>query len=323
MPGFTMWSNTYLNVYSYEGTTQYGAITLRMSGNGYINVPDWKLSITALPSTAANGLYFPTEKIMMQPNNTSGTAYDPGPLPTISEIGMPAAVFLMNNSEVYLVPQSNKPLYNQGVNNSYYDLKITFNMSVIGGAYLTQLKSGSPQYPVNLIFTLYGANNEIIGTTNQLYTIQIHSGLSGNPPAENEYSIQVSSAARNGLLNLMSLVDYAQGASVTYTEGLTVSTNTDYQISVKSISPVFLSSSGNSLPLDVVNIELQPSSGNQASVYVKPISSLPQVISFGKSTNKLPVHYSIRYYTSPNDLRLTQSKMDEYSTTLQYEITPQ
>lgn len=321
-PNLSLWSNTYMNIYSYEGTTQPNSITIRISQNGYLNIQNWKLSVIATPVTIWNGLFFPVEKINLQPNYTTGTVKDPGPLPTISEIGIPATLNLIGNSEVFLVPRSNAPIYNIGTGNSYYDLQILFNMNVVGGSYLTKLKTNSPQYPINMRFTLYGANNEIIGTTNLSYTIQVHTNLTGTPPSENTYSIQISTGARNGQLNMNSLADYANGASVLYNNGLSVSTNIDYQISVRSISSTFISSSGNSLPLDVVNVQLRPSSDNKASSITRSISSTSQIISTGSSTNKLPAYYDIHYYTNPNDQRLIQAKMEDYSTTLQYEITP-
>lgn len=322
-PNFSNWSNTHLNVYSYEGTIQSGAITLRVDCNGYLNLSNWKISARATPIMNGSGKYFPAEKVSMHPSYISGQARDPGPLPSIGEIGAVNNAILMNGAEVFLVPLANAPLYNKGTNNSYYDFRMIFDLNVLGGNYLTNLKTNSPQYTFPIQFTLYGANNEVIGTTNVSYTIQVHQNLSGTPPLENNYSIKVSAGARNGVLSLSSLTDYVNGASVTYNDGLVVTSTTDYQISVKSASNTFISPRGNTFPLDAVNVVLDPtSSGTQAFIAPKPLSNLPQVLSRGNSTNNQSVYYNIKYYTTPNDQRLVRSEMDEYTITLQYEITP-
>lgn len=322
IPAFSSWSNTYISVYSYDGASQTGGITLRITQSGPLNISNWKMSVKAIPSTISNGHYFPPEKMSLHPSSISGQAQDPGPLPTISTIGILNNTILANNSDVYFIPLSNAPLYNKGTYNSYYDLQMIFDLNILGGSYLTDLKAGSPQYPVSLLFTLYGANNEVLRTTVVNYTIQVHASLSGTPPVENKYSIKVSSGARNGLLNVSSLSDYVNGASVTYTNGLSIASNTDYQVSVKSMSSTFSSIQGNTLPLGIVNVALLPTSGNQAYVTAKPLSNASQILSTGNTTNNQAVYYDIKYYTSPNDQRLVQAKMDEYTITLQYEITP-
>lgn len=321
-PTFSNWNNGYLNIYSYEGTSQSGGITLRVTNSGYLNIENWKLAVTATQASGGNGKQFPVDKIQLLPSHTAGQATDPGPVPSMAELGVLSMVQLINGTDVFLVPVSKTPIYNKGTYNSYYDLQMIFSLNVLGGAYLTDLKTNSPQYPIGLTFTLYGANNQVLGRTVINYTFQVHQNLTGEPPAENSYTIKVAAAARSGVLDINKLSDYVNGASVTYTDGLIVSSSTDYQIAVKAVSPTFLSSRGNSLPLDIVNIVLQPASGTQALVSARPLSSLAQVLSTGTSTNRLPVYYNIKYSTNPNDKRLFQSVKDEYTITLQYEITP-
>lgn len=321
-PNFTVWSQNYLNVYSYDGTTQTEAVTVQISKNGPLDVADWRLSLQVQPTTLWNGKVFPAEKITLHPNRISGSANDPGPLPNIVEIGAPASVPLVAGSEVYLVPRSNAPLYNVGVNNSYYEMKISFDLTVAGGDYLTDLKSGSPVYPMPMTFMLYGANNEVLGTAQVYYSIQVHENLSGAPPVENVFALQFSGDAQNGKLSLHTPFDYSSGVGVTYNNGLSLTTNTDYQLTVKSVQSDFSSLSGNHLPLDIVNVYLTPSEGGSVSIVEKALSQLPQVILTGSSTDKQPVFFDLNYRTNPNDQRLIQAKPEEYSTILQYELTP-
>ena len=37
----------------------------------------------------------------------------------------------------------------------------------------------------------------------------------------------------------------------------------------------------------------------------------------------MPYRFDIKYFTLPQDIRLIDAKSDNYTTTLQYEITPQ
>lgn len=321
-PNFTVWSQNYLNIYSYDGTTQTEAFTVQISKNGPLDVSDWRLSVQVQPTALWDGKVFPAEKITLQPNRISGSANDPGPLPNIVEVGAPASVPLVPHSEVYLIPRSNAPLYNVGVNASYYEMKISFDLTVVGGNYLTDLKTGSPVYPVPMTFMLYGANNEVLGTAQIHYSIQVHGNLTGAPPTDNVFALQFSGDAQNGKLSLSTPFDYSSGVGVTYNNGLSLTTDSDYQLTVKSVQSDFSSLSGNHLPLDIVNILLTPSGDGSVTTVKKALSQYPQVILTGSSTDKQPVFFDLNYRTNPNDQRLIQAKPEEYSTILQYELTP-
>ena len=91
------------------------------------------------PIQSTNGtLLFPSEKISFVPTRTEGQA-NPGPIPTVSQIGMPSPVPLNGTSEVFLVPSSNAPLYNKSQWSSYYDLRLIFNL-VVAGVLLTSCR---------------------------------------------------------------------------------------------------------------------------------------------------------------------------------------
>ncbi len=320
---YSSWANGYLQINSYNGNTNPDAYTFTLSGNGNINIPHWRVSVKLKqPITANTGNYIlPANKISFQPVSSSGQAY-PSPIPSIPQIGMPLNVVLQEGQEVFLIPQSNASLYNQPVQpNGYYSLQIKYSMNLAGGAYLGSYPSWIT-FTAPLQFTAYDQYNNIIGKMDHNFLFQIGT-LSGTPPSAPEMSIKFGSAALNGTLEFKNIQDYVNGASVTYPNALIVKSNTNYQIKLKSLQTQFSSSSGNSLPLDAVQLNLMPVSGNTGSVYPVLLSAAPQMVATGSSTQNSDVYYDIKYSSKPNDERLINAKTEDYSTTIQYEITPQ
>lgn len=310
-------SNTYLNVYSYDGAVSTEAYRLRFQYTGIrLNVPNWKISMRIKgPIVSSDGKVFPPEKISLVPVRTEGQANNPGPLPTLSQIGVASPVTLNGLSEVFLVPSSNTPLYNVSQYSTYYDLKIIFDLVVAGGAYLTDLQEWR-QFVVPFRFTAYRSDNSIIGVYDQNYTIQVHK-LSGTPPPDDKvFSIQV--AALNALLEFNTVSDYIKGKSATYSNGLSVTSNTRYEVQVYATSGNFLSNAGKTLPLDAVNLQLDGT--NATNMPEISLSISPQTILEGESTGGVAQHFGITYFTEPNDQRLFAVPPDNYSTTITYQI---
>lgn len=319
------WSVGYMGVRSYQGYTAPDAMVTRFTYNGTnLNIPNWKLSVSVqTPIRSTDGTAeFPSDKIVFIPVNTMGQA-QPNSVPTISEIGMPSMVPLNGNSEVYLVPRSNAPLYNVSQISSYYDLQIHYNMQVLPGAYLKDLQGGdNPKtYILNLTFRAYGSNNELLGSFPQNFQIDV-SRLNDNPPEENTYSIRISGEAQKGLLEMKTLADYASGVKAVYASGMNVTTNIAYQVSLRSVSPQFVSARGSTLPLNVVKMNLVPVGSNPATVSTIELANTAQIICSGPSTKNIPNYFDIQYWTSATDNRLIEAVMAEYTTTLMYEITP-
>ena len=314
--GLDGWSHNYLRVTTYDGATDVDGFTLRLFYNGTnLNVPHWKLSVRPTgPIQSTNGpLLFPAEKISFVPTRTEGQA-NPGPIPTVSQIGMPSPVPLNSTSEVFLVPSSNAPLYNVSQWSSYYELRMNFNLVVAGGAYLNRLQQNN--FNFILRFTAYRQDNSVIGYVDLNYRIQVQK-LPGVAP--NEYSIRVSTESANGLLEFNTAADYINGKSVTYTDGLTVSATTAYQVTVRSVSANFSSAGGNTLPLDVVRLQLSGGSGSTTPV---TLSTAAKTILQGLSTGGASETFDITYSTEPNDPRLLNVPSAQYETSLMYEISP-
>lgn len=314
-----------MSVNSFQGYTASDAMVTRFTYSGTnLNISNWKVTVSTLPSIKSTDgtAEFPTDKIAFSPINTVGQA-QPKAIPTISEIGMPSLVPLNGSNEVYLVPRSNAPLYNISPYSSYYDLQLHYNFQVMPGAYLKDLQGGYSQktYMIPLIFRAYGSNNELLGSFQVNYKIDVFK-LTDTYAEENAYSIRISSEAQKGLLEMKTLADYANGVKVVYSSGLGVSTNVAYQVSLRSVPAQFVSDKGSTLPLNVVKMHLVPVGSNSASVSTIELSNTSQIIANGASTQNQSSYYDIQYWTSAADNQLIEAVMAEYSTTLLYEITP-
>lgn len=320
---YTSWVNSYLQINSYSGNTNPDAYTFTLAGNGKFNIPRWRVSMRLKqPIISNDGKYtMPANKISFQPVSSSGQAY-PDPVPTIPQIGMPLNVFLQEGQEVFLVPQSNAPLNNQPVQpNGYYNLQLKYSMNVAGGSYLGSYPSWIT-FTAPVQFTAYDQYNNIIGKMDHNFQFQIGT-LSGTPTEIPELSLKFSANATNGSLEFKSMEDYVKGVSIIYTNALIVSSNTNYQIKLKSLQGQFNSPTGNSIPLETVKMILSPVAENKGNVYPVSLSASPQLIATGGSTKGSNVYYDIKYSTNANDERLINARMEEYTTTLQYEIIPQ
>lgn len=324
----SVYSRNYMSVNSYAGYTATGAYDVKFDcTTTSLNIPQWKLSVRLLrPIQSDDGTRtFPPEKISFLPVSTEGDA-QPLPIPSVSQIGIPASIPLSGTSEAFLVPQSNAPLYNISQYSSYFYLLLKFNLNVAPGEYLANLQGGDKQkrYIVSLEFCLYGKNNEVLGRVTREYTIDVYR-LIDNPTPRNKYSIQLAGNAQNSYLELRTLDNYINGTSVTYNNALKLSSNVDYQVTVRSSSPNFSSPSGSLLPLSAVNLQpvvTQSSSTFISSVRSVELSASPQVVVDGKSTSESVIYLDLKYYTKPNNKQLIDAKSDEYKTILIYEITP-
>ncbi|MCD1117763.1 hypothetical protein [Chryseobacterium turcicum] len=322
---FNTWTtNNYMQVNSYNGNSNPDALTSRFETNGNLNMPYWKISAKLKQAiTSAGGQYtIPGNKISFQPISTSGQAY-PNPIPSFTQIGVPPNVFLQENTEVFLIPQSNAPLYNMpSTPNGYYDLQLKYGITIMGGAYLGAYPTWT-DFTAQIEFTAYDQYNNVIGKKTEVYRFQI-ANLSGTPPVTQEMSLKVNANVVNGFLEFNSMQDYNNGKSVVYPSGLQVTTNTNFQIKVRSLQSHFQSITGNySIPVDAMHVTLQPLGQNNQVISPVALSTISQTLVKGNTSQGTTYNYDIKYFTLPQDMQFINAKSTEYSTSLQYEITPQ
>lgn len=313
-----------MQINSYNGNSNPDAYTVTFSANGKLNVPHWKLSARLKQNVVSeDGKYtIPSNKISFQPISTTGQSY-PDPIPSISQIGAPLNVYLQESGEAFLIPNSNAALYNKPETpNGYYSLQIKYGITLIGGSYLGSFPAWI-RFIAPVEFTAYGPNDAIIGRVSHDFQFQIGSITDAPPPATPELSLKVNMNAANGVLEFKTMQDYSNGTSVTYTDGLLASSNTNFQIKVRSLQNDLQSAAGNSIPVDVIHLTLATTSTANQRISPIVLSVANQTLVQTNTDTTTSYRYDIKYFTLPQDNRLINAKSDDYTTTLQYEITPQ
>lgn len=315
---FSGWSQGHLNVYSYNGADMSGAITLNIEYNGtYLYEPNWKISVEVVTPFEVNKNKTLSNRIKLEPSNAIESGNYPKRIQSIENVVQPIKpTTILENTKVYLVPSSLTELYYSNHNGGYYNLRLLFNLILEGGSYMSNMKN--TVFNGVMLFRLHNQDDVVIGSYSCPFTVQFHN-ITGTPPPENEYSISFSTEATNAMIEYSSLSDYINGKSVTYINGLTVSANTDYEIAVRSVDANFTSETGETLPLDVVKLQLSGKDGNGTPAF---LSTGKKVVLQGQSTNAMNTSFDVTYSTGSNDLRLYNVPSINYSTQIIYEITP-
>src|SRR5690606_8492737 len=109
------------------------------------------------------------------------------------------------------------------------------------------------------------------------------------------YSIQVNSNAVNGNLEFKSISDYVNGVSQTYTNGLSVVSNTPYALQVKAQSSAF-ASLNNSIPLNTVSLNLKAANNNSVAGTVQLSNAEQTIIGSVINSGTQPRAFDIRYF---------------------------
>lgn len=304
----------YMEVNSSQSQTFTNAFQVQISleGNNK-NYPNWSLATTLNQAiTNSEGKTLPYSKIKLRLSAITGATFAQiGSGTTPVPLNAPGIQALLINSSNFPLKTSNDEFYKQIV--------ITVDVILEGGTYLDALKTWQA-YSMNLAFVLLDNNKSELGRSSAVNGIQIRPDGTYTSPAS--YGIQVQDNARSGLLELKTMNDYVNGASVTYTNGLTVTSATPYAIQARTSNANFTAGS-KTLPVSVINLQL--SAATSTSSYTIGLSETSQTVGSGGSNNTSAQAYSynIRYFTKTNDNRLINAVPDIYSGIVIYEIIPQ
>ena len=144
------------------------------------------------------------------------------------------------------------------------------------------------------------------------------------PPSGPTYGIEVNSNARNGLLNLKSVTDYVNGVEQVYENGLSITSKTDYQVQVRSLSSNFEADHNMTLPISTVSLQIQDPKKSGVGGTITLSENTQTVFSASNPGNgKKPRDFNLRYFTKANDERLINAKPASYQTTLMFTLVPQ
>lgn len=230
--------------------------------------------------------------------------------PSALAIGVDNTPVMINNTDVTLINQSNAPFSaNTGTEHK-------FDMLIQGGNHLL-VPNGT--YTGNLIFSLYNQNNELVSTSTAPVSFAINS-------SSNSYTLVLQNSANEIDIVFNTLASYATGVSVNKARGLKVTGYNPYQVLIKTSAANMSGSDNNTIPVSAVNVETTKYSSTSGgiSTFTRALSTADQIIISNPVTDytQQSVEYNLRYYTAPNDSRLS-SKMGVFSTTVLFVVIPQ
>lgn len=306
----------WIRVDSYSGSTTSQAFTFILHlRQPNINYPKWSLMVRANPYITNHfGKNIDPSRISIRLNRITGG-------PSIQDIGANQTPIPLSFSNQYIFKNSNYPL-KHGENDYYSQYVFEFDIIIEGGAYLEDLKSWLLQYWMNLTFTVESNNKNIITEASDRVEIQIYP--TDMPPTEPTYGIEVNSNARNGLLELKSVTDYVNGVEQVYENGLSIISDTPYQVQVRSLTSYFEADNNLTLPISTVRLQIQDPKNSGVGGTITLSEGLQTVFSATNLGNgKKPRDFNLRYFTQPNDERMINAKPASYKTTLVYTLMPQ
>lgn len=336
------YGNNYYYINSYSGfpLSENRNHTLQLDFLQAASVtPNWTLKVkvnTPMRSNTPNiaKTDFPLEKIRVKLMSDYIGYGAPTPLPTLDNIHANRnEIPLLNvGSELTLINRASIPLSNRqdgGLQIKYY-----IGIEVMGGAYLggmlsdigNQTSNINPaRYELNLTFLLYNENNQLIASAPYIISMQLHRPFSGNPNEyEPEYGLSVLGEAINGNIEFNSINSYRTGARVDFINALKVNSKTGFDVKIKSLSPHLSNDSGNTLPVDIIKIQLENGAQNPQN-YIFPeiqLNTSPQTVISSQSGSNQAQYFNIKYHVPAEDRRIINVKSGIYSSILQFQLIP-
>ena len=303
--------NTYSsNQYSFSsyadlmaGTTVNDAVSVQYAPNT-ATCTGWSLKVRVGGNFTNGIMSVPAQYFSLRFNRVNYGS------PSALAIGVDNTPLMLNNTDITLINQSNAPF------SAYTGTEHKFDMLIQGGAHLL-LANGT--YTGNLIFTLYNQNNELVSTSTVSVSFAINS-------SSNSYTLELQNSANEIDLVFNTLESYATGVSVNKSRGLKVTGYSPYQVMIKTSAANMVGSGNNTIPVSAVNVETTKYSSTTGgiSTFTRALSTNDQIIITNPVTDytQRSVEYNLRYYTAPNDSRLS-SKMGVFSTTVLFVVVPQ
>lgn len=318
----------YVKVESYEGATISGHV-FHFQLRNPMNVSNWSLRARIngpiMASTGANvsGQPFPADKIQFKFTGTgTGT-------PSPAQISVPLHPQPLQVGQTVIIASSAAPLVNGP--NSYHQFRVDYDVIIAGGAYLDQMKHMNPynhvQYHFPIVFELYDAQGQLISQTTQSnFNIQIppvFEGQAPEPPMP-DFSLEILGEAVDGTLNFSSLESYINGEQVRYSDAVKIHAKTGFELHVRSRSHQFMSTTGQVLPVEVLQVRLRQGSAPPASAqyFTVQTSTQPHLLMSTNQGSPTPLLLDLEYRTEGHDQRLIDAPAGKYSAVLVYELIP-
>ncbi len=284
------------------GTTVTDAVSLQYTPN-QANCTGWSLKVRANGNFINGGNSVLPQYFALRFNRVASGS------PTAAQIGVTNNAIALAYSDVALIDQSDASF------TAYAGTEHKFDMIISGGNHLL-VPNGI--YTASLTFTLYNQNNEVVSSKIQDVSFQINS-------SSNSYTMVLQNSANEVDLVFNTLANYQNGVSVTKTRGLKITGYSGYQVIIKT-SGSNLENNEVTIPVETVNVETTKFTATKGAVintYLRALSAADQIIINNPVSH--PSHqvteYTLRYYTAPNDSRLT-NKSGTFNTRVLFVAIP-
>lgn len=298
---------------SYKGSVTSDAFTYILHIHKKADYDDWAMKVRANPIIVnGEGKEIDPSKISIQLKRVDGG-------PSLSDLKANRRPIPLSYNDQYIIEEADEDLE---LDDDYYDKwEFKFDIIIEGGEYLEEIKSWD-QYTMCLNFSIWDEDKRLISESHACVRMQIYPN--DMPPSGPSYAIQVNSNARNGLLELKSVTDYVNGVEQVYENGLSIISDTPYQVQVRSLSSNFEADNNMTLPISTVRLQIQDPKNSGIGGTITLSEGLQTVFSATNLGNgKKPRDFNLRYFTQPNDERMINAKPASYKTTLVYTLMPQ
>jgi len=230
--------------------------------------------------------------------------------PTATEIGVGNTPVVINNTDVTLINGSNAPF------TAFTFTEHKFDMLIQGGSHLV-VPNGA--YTGTLVFSLYNSNNVLVSTSNVAVTFNINSTY-------NSLTLELQNLANEINLDFNTLGNYTNGVSVTKARGMRVVGYQPYQVMIKTSGLNLVAANSTTIPVAAVNVQATKftSSSGGISTFTRELSTVNQVLVTNPMVDNTQqvTEYDLRYFTAPNDSRLS-GKTGVFNTTVLFVVVSQ
>ncbi len=199
----------------------------------------------------------------------------------------------------------------------------SFNLNIQGGSQLLSVPNGSYQSAYEFKLYEIKGNSDVL-VSSCITTLGNSAGFtinySGNSANNN---IIIQNGADQFNLNFTNPSDFVTGKSSTVIKGLKVTSDSNYQLSVKAASPYLTSSTTTTtIPVSVLKIGLATNSSINGLTINPPVtlSAIDQIIA-SRTTWVSSIEYDVTFFIQPNTLGINLPSAT-YSTFVYFVLTP-
>lgn len=297
------------------GKSQLNQVTVKINGKvKNSGISNWKITVRLLKdyTEPSKGISINSQRTSLLYNTQT---FSPGQL---SSIGFSNYLFttLNSNSETDLVVVND--LLTGNVTRDFY-----FNLNVQGGSDLLTVPNGI--YGSTYEFKLYETINGVTSVASSFTTpTQFEINYSGNY-VNNSVALQNGAGQFNLAFNTIS--DFANGVSSTVVKGLKVTSDKNYQLSVKAADSFLTSAiSPSTLPVSVLKVGLSTNPAVSGLAINSPFNLTGADQPIAQFNSPVPstsaIEYDLTFSIAPNDPKMFVTP-GMYSTFVYFVFTPQ